>query len=215
VSPRGRLRLTLTTAFGVTYLTRALAEFRARYPELTIEAIFSDRRVDLLADGFDLAIRAGDLPDTSLIAQRLASADRLLCASDTYLAQRGVPQEPEELAGHECLRYAYHTSPGTWRLRGPRGQVAVEVSGTLVSNHGQMLVDAACLGQGIVFAPVFLTASHLREGRLRRVLPAWRGPMGIHAVCPEARHLSAKVRTLVDFLMERLRDPPWADWDAE
>jgi DNA-binding transcriptional LysR family regulator len=210
-APRGRLRVTLPTAFGVTYLTQPLAEFKARYPDLIIEAVFSDRHVDILEEGFDLAIRAGDLPDTSLVAQRLASADRVLCASEAYLERRGAPQKPEDLARHECLLYAYHLAPGTWNLRGPgEKKVAVEVSGTLVANHAQMLVEAACLGQGILFMPVFHTAPYLRDGRLRRVLPAWREPAAIHAVYPEARHLSAKVRAFVDFLVERLRKPPWS-----
>ncbi len=153
-APRGRLRVTLPTAFGVTYLTQPLAEFKARYPDLVIEAVFSDRHVDILEEGFDLAIRAGDLPDTSLIAQRLASADRVLCASEAYLERRGVPQKPEDLARHECLLYAYHLAPGTWNLRGPgEKKIAVEVSGTLVANHAQMLVEAACLGQGSSSCP--------------------------------------------------------------
>jgi DNA-binding transcriptional LysR family regulator len=211
VTPRGRLRLTLPTVFGAAHLTRPLAVFKARYPDLVVEAIFSDAHEDLLAEGFDMAIRIGELPDSSLVAQRLASADRTLCASASYLKRRGVPQEPEDLAGHECLRYAYHAAPGTWKMRGPRGPVAIEVSGSLISNHGQMLLEAACQGQGIIFTPVFVTAACLREGRLQPVLPAWRAPLWVHAVFPEARHLSAKVRVLVDFLVEHFRKPPWVD----
>ena len=213
-TPRGRLRITLPTGFGVAYLTGPLAEFKTRYPELTVEAIFTDRQMDLLEEGFDLAIRGGVLPETSLVAQRLANADSVACASEAYLQRRGVPREPEELAKHECLLYAYHTAPGLWKLRGPRGEVAVEVSGTLVANHAHMLVEAACQGLGIVFLPMFHVAPSLREGRLSRVLPEWRAPSPIHVVFPQARHVPLKVRLFVDFLVEKFRAPPWTRWEA-
>lgn len=211
-APRGRLRVTLPTAFGMSYLTGPLSEFKARYPELTLEAVFSDRQVDLLAEGFDLAIRAGELPDTQLITHRLATAEMFICASKAYLQRRGTPREPEELAHHECLLYAYHASPSTWRLRGPRGEVSVQVAGTLVTNHAHMLLEAASQGLGLVFMPLFHTVPYLRDGRLRQVLPGWQRSLTLQAVFPHARHLSAKVRVLVDFLAERFHVPPWAGW---
>lgn len=214
MSPRGLLRVTLPTAFGMTYLTGALVELKRRHPDLTIEAIFTDRHVDLLAEGFDLAIRAGALADTSMVARRLAGAEMVACASEAYLERHGTPQRPDDLAGHECLLYAYHVAPGTWKLQGPGGEVAIEVSGTFVTNHAHMLISAACQGLGIIFVPTFHSAPYLRDGRLRPVLPAWRWPISVHAVFPQARHLSAKVRVVVDFLVEWFRDPPWSGWDA-
>ncbi len=208
-TPRGRLRLALPHDFGALYLARPLAEFKARYPDLTIEAAFSDERVDLVAEGFDLAIRAGDLSDTSEIARRLAVSDKFLCASESYLAKRGIPAEPEELVQHECLLYAYHAAPRTWALNGPRGRVAVDVSGSLISNSGRVLVEAACAGLGIVFMPEFLTGPCLRDARLRRVLPSWKARAGVFAVTANARHSPAKVTLFVDFLAEKLRKPPW------
>jgi DNA-binding transcriptional LysR family regulator len=106
--------------------------------------------------------------------------------------------------------YAHHAVPGRWKLRGPRGLVEVEVGGHMVANHGVMLVEAAAQGLGLIFVPVLLAATELRAGRLRRVLPAWHWPMGVFAVYPPTPRVPAKTRVLVDFLVERLREPPWA-----
>jgi DNA-binding transcriptional LysR family regulator len=210
-APRGRLRVTLPTTFGSMNLAGPLAEFKERYPDLAIEAIFTDRQVDVLAEGFDVAIRVGDLSDSSLAVHRLTSVDRALCASEEYLARRGSPARPEALTQHECLRYAYHASPSAWRLKGPGEEVTVEVSGSLIANSGAMLLEAAQRGLGVVYVPLSLAAPYLRDGRLARVLPAWGWPIPVNAVFPNTRHLSAKVRTFVDFVAERLRDPPWSD----
>jgi DNA-binding transcriptional LysR family regulator len=209
-TPRGRLRVTLPTTFCEPDLLRPITAFKARHPELTLETFFTDRHVDLLGEGFDLAIRIGEVRDAGLIARRLAGAERAVCASPAYLERRGEPVEPEDLSRHECLIYAYHAQPGTWRLQGPRGEVAVEVSGTVVTNHAYMLVESARQGLGLVFAPVIYTAAYLREGQLRRVLPAWGWPTAVHAVYPGGRHPPLKVRLFVDFLVEHFRSPPWA-----
>lgn len=209
-APRGTLRVSLPSAFGTLFVTGAIAEFKARWPALTLELVFLDRQVDLIGEGFDVALRVGELGDTRLIARRLATADRVVCASPAYLEQRGTPREPEELAGHECLLYAHHAVPSRWKLQGPRGDIEVEVAGHMVANHGAMLVEAAAQGLGVVFVPAFLAAGELRAGRLRCLLPGWRWPMGVFAVYPPAPRVPAKTRALVDFLVERLRTPPWA-----
>ena len=208
-SPQGRLRINLPSAFAVGYLSAPLAAFKARYPALTIEAVLTDRKVDILAEGFDLAVRIGELDDSALIARRLASVDRAVCASPDYLRRRGTPAAPEELAGHECLLYAHHAVPTTWRLKGPGRDASVEVAGSLVSNHAEMLVAAACQGLGLVFCPLFFTAASLRQGCLVRVLPEWRIPLAISAVFPNARHVPAKVRIFVDYLVDHFRRPAW------
>lgn len=210
-APQGRLRINLPDAFAVNYLAAPLATFKARYPDLTVEAVLTDRKVDILAEGFDVAVRIGDLSDSSLIVRRLASVDRLICASPDYLRQRGTPRRPQDLAAHDCLLYAYHAVPTTWRLRGPEGDVQVDVSGRMVSNHAEMLVEAACHGLGLVFCPVFLVAAGLRARRLVRVLPDWRFPLAVSAVFPNARHVPTKVRVFVDFLVQHFAVPPWAD----
>ena len=210
-SPQGKLRITLPTAFAVCYLAVPLAEFKARYPGLTIEAVLADRKVDIMAEGFDLAVRIGELADSALIARRLTTVERTVCASPSYLSRRGTPSEPEQLQQHECLLYAYHAAPATWRLKGPTREALVEVSGTLVSNHGEILVEAACHGLGLVFSPMFLTAANLRSGRLVRVLPDWQFPLAVSAMFPNARHIPAKVRIFVDFLVAHFQTNPWAD----
>lgn len=210
-SPQGRLRINLPTAFAVGYLAAPLAAFKSSHPSLTVEAVLADRKVDLLAEGFDLAVRIGELPDSSLIARKLTSVHRAIYASPRYLAQRGTPQTPEELTQHDCLLYAYHAVPTMWRLNGPDRDVGIEVSGKLVCNHAEMLVEAACQGLGLVFCPLFLTAPSLRQGRLQRVLSDWCFPLSISAVYPHARHVPAKVRLLVDFLIAHFEKPPWAD----
>lgn len=210
-SPQGVLRISLPAAFTVDYLTAPLAEFKSRYPKLTVEAILADRKVDLLAEGFDVAVRIGDMPDSSLIVRRLTSADRAVCASPDYLRRHPAIEEPEDLAGHAALIYAYHTMPTTWRMRGPEREALVEVRGSLISNHGAVLVEAACQGHGLVFLPLFITAASLRAGRLVRLLREWKFTITIAAVYPNARHVPAKVRLFVDFLVEYFKNPPWAD----
>lgn len=210
-APTGRLRINLPAGFAVRYLAAPLAVFKARYPALTVELILSDRKVDLLAEGFDLAVRIGEPEDGSLILRRLACVHRSVCASPEYLKRRGIPQTPEELSAHDCLLYAYHSVPTSWRFRSPDREAVVDVKGTLVSNHAEMLVEAACHGLGLVFCPLFFTAPSLRDGRLVQVLPAWQVPLSISAVFPNARHVPAKVRLLIDFLVAQFASPPWAD----
>lgn len=137
--------------------------------------------------------------------------ERTVCASPSYLRRRGTPSEPEQLKQHECLLYAYHAAPATWRLKGPNRESLVEVTGTLVSNNGEILVEAACHGLGLVFSPMFLTAANLRCGRLVRVLPDWQFPLAVSAMFPNARHIPAKVRIFVDFLVSHFQTNPWAD----
>ncbi len=210
-SPQGRLRISLPAAFTVDYLAAPLAEFKARYPLLTVEALLADRKVDLLAEGFDVAVRIGDMPDSSLVARRLASVDRTVCASPDYLRRHGPIDKPEDLAKHECVIYSYHAMPTTWRMKGPDREALVEVAGSMVSNHGAILVEAACQGLGVLFLPIFITAASLRKGRLVRLLPEWKYPVTVAAVFPNARHVSAKVRIFVDFLTAHFLIPPWSD----
>lgn len=208
--PTGTLRVTLPSGFGAQFVQGALAEFAELYPDLKLELVFLDRQVDLIAEGYDVAIRVGDLGDGRLIARKLAAAERVVCASPAYLERVGTPESPDALAGHACLLYAYHATPGRWQLRGPDGERSVEVSGPLVANNALMLVEAAVRGRGLVFLPTFHAAAELRAGRLRRVLPAWGWPLGVFAVYPPAQRVPSKVRVFVDFMLERLREPPWS-----
>lgn len=209
--PTGTLRVTLPSGFGAQFVLGALAEFAELYPDLKLELVFLDRQVDLITEGYDVAIRAGDLGDGRLITRKLARAERVICASAEYLGRAGTPGTPEALAEHACLLYAYHATPGRWHMRGPDGEREVEVSGPMVANSGLMLVEAAARGRGLVFVPSFHVAAELQTGRLQRVLPEWGQPMGVFAVYPPTQRVPLKVRVFVDFMVERLREPPWAD----
>lgn len=217
-TPRGTLRLNCSTGFGIRHLTPALAAFQAQYPDLHADLTLSDRLVDLVEDGFDLVIRIGRLQDSSLIARRLAPSRMLICAAPAYLAARGEPEHPDDLAGHNFLRYSYSTVHEV-PLTGPDGESAsFGFAGNLVCNNGDALMAAALTGQGIVLLPTFYVGSHLAEGALRTVLPQWTLPqLTIYAVYPVSRHLAAKVRLFVDFLADRFRgEPPWdACWLAD
>lgn len=208
-TPRGRLRVTLPTAFCVPELVRPITEFQARYPELTIETFYNDRHVDLMAEGFDAAIRIGDVREASLISRRLTSADRILCASPDYLERCGAPREPEDLSRHECIIYSLSSNPKSWKLRGPRGEVTVEVSGRVITNHACMLVEAARQGLGVLIIPGIFCNQYLRDGQLRRVLPDWELPTSMYAVFPGSRHPPHKVRMFVDLMAEHFSAFPW------
>lgn len=207
---RGRLRVTLPTGFGIQFMLGMLAEFKSLHPDVTLELVFLDRQVDLIAEGYDVAIRAGDLGDPRLITRKLATTERVVCGSPAYLERAGAPASPDELARHECIQYAYHAAPGRWKMRSGEVEAEVEVSGRMVANNSHMLLEAAVQGHGLIFVPSFHVADELRAGRLRRALPAWNWPMGVHAVYPPTARVPHKVRVFIDFMLDRLRDPPWA-----
>lgn len=211
-SPRGTLRVTVPMSFGLGYIAPAIGDFMSQYPELDVDMHMTDRKVDLVEEGYDLAIRVGKLSDSSLIVRKIAPATGYVCASPAYLEAHGVPQNPEDLVDHDCLLYTYLRTGSTWRLERADGQVAsVEVSGRFRANNGTALVAAACRGLGLVLSPEFICADAIRDGSLQRVLEEWTLSTGaIWALYPHRRHLSAKVRLFVDFLIDQFADqPPW------
>jgi len=203
-APSGRLKLTCPYNLLAQPIAPALAEFNRRYPQVSFDVTVADRVVDLVDEGFDLAVRIGAPGGEQLVARRLGTTQLLACASPAYLARRGTPQAPEELARHSVLTYAYVSSPFQWRLVDAEGRAhEVRVSGPLHANSGELLVAAALAGMGIVFEPDFVVGPHLARGELRRVLPQYGGPkLDVWAVYPSRRHLSAKVRTFVAYLAE-------------
>ena len=209
----GRLRVNAPISFGTRHLAAAVAEFARENGRLRIELALNDRVVDLIEEGYDVAVRIGALADSGLIARRLSPCRLVVCASPGYLERRGWPAAPADLQGHDCLVYAYASHGGTWRFHGEQGEQEVRVSGSLVANNGDALMAAALAGQGIILQPTFIVGEALREGRLLPVLPGWRlADYAMYAVYPTARHLSPKVRRFVDFLAARFRDPP--PWEA-
>lgn len=204
-APRGRLRVNAPMSFGTLHVAPCLPDFLARFPDLDIDLTLEDRPVDLVKEGYDLAVRIGSLPDSSLVAQRLGPNRRLLCAAPGYLAEQGAPARPEALVDHACLIYSYASEGPLWRFRSAEGEVQLRLSGRLRINNGDALRAAALAGGGIALLPSFLVGDDLRAGRLLRVLPDWQDAYeaAIHAVYPASRNLSPKVRAFVDFLAER------------
>lgn len=206
-APRGLLRVNVTPSLGDLRVAPAAADFKVQYPEITIELIATARFVDLIDEGFDLAVRTEPPPESSLISRRVAPVRLVVCGAPDYLAKRGTPQTPRELAWHNCLTYSEMNFRDKWCLTEPDGKQAwVPVAGSMRANSTVALRAAALRGQGLVLLPTFLVGDDLKAGRLVAVLTGY-APAGsaIRALYPHNRHLSAKVRTFVDFLVERFR----------
>ena len=171
---RGRLRLALPAAMGRRWLSGMLADFVLAYPQVTVEAEYADRFVDLIGEGFDAAIRIGELVDNRLVARKLCDHRRILCASPEYLARHGVPVQPEQLNDHNCLCFSGLRSFPEWRLMSGERQVNVKVAGSLRSNDNEALLEAARRGVGILAGGDWLMGEDLASGRLVRVLPQWQ-----------------------------------------
>ena len=208
--PRGTLRLTASISFGVGYLAPAVAEFGARNPQLRFDIELSDRAVDLVDEGIDLAIRIGDIGSQAVIGRRIGVAQMICCAAPSYLAGRSPPRTPDDLREHACLTYAYASGGNLWPFAGADGRVRkVEVESGTHANNGAMLAALAVAGAGITLAPDFIVAPDVRSGRLVPLLADYSSPaIPINAVYPSRRHLSAKVRAFVDYLVSRFADAP-------
>jgi DNA-binding transcriptional LysR family regulator len=202
--PRGTLRLTTAINFGTHQVTPAIALFLARHPHVRIDVSLSDRIVDIIEEGFDLAIRIGGPGAQNLVARKLGETRFVLCASPDYLARHGAPESPEDLARHNCLTYEYALQDA-WTFRDPAGRErVVRVAGSLNSNNGDLNAAAAIQGVGIALEPDFIVGRELKNGTLVPVLEAFEAPaLPIYAVYPSRRFLPAKVRAFVDFLVER------------
>jgi DNA-binding transcriptional LysR family regulator len=202
--PSGLLRLTCPVSFGQRFVAAAVADFMAELPDLEVEMVLSDRFVDIVEEGYDVAIRIGTLPDSSLVARKLAPMRRCVCATREYFERRGRPQHPTDLAEHNCLLYTYEATGTRWRLRGPDGPVSVQVSGTLHVNNGDVIRQAVLRSVGVGFLPGFIVDADIREGRIEAVLEEWsESDAAVFAVYPHRRHVAAKVRSFVDFMAAR------------
>ena len=211
VVPRGTLRLTCSATFGSRHLAPAIAAFAARHPQMRFDVELSERFVDLVDEGYDLAVRIGAAGGQNVVARRVGATRVLCCASPGYLERHGEPREPEELAQHQCLRYEYLPTRDVWTFRDPKGgERSVRIAGPVHSNNGRILVGLAAQGLGISREPDFISAPELRAGHLRPILQAFETPpLPIYVVYPSRRHLSAKVRAFADFLAERFANEKW------
>lgn len=208
----GRIRLTVPLSFGTMHLTPALADFALAYPDIQLDVSFTDRVVSLVDEGFDLAIRVGNPADSSLIARKLCDIRLAVAAAPSYLAARGEPRHPADLAGHDCLLDSNFRDPHTWRFTDRDGAaLSVPVSGRLQFSNGEACLTAAEAGLGIMHGPSFLAGAALQAGRLKPLLEDFTDHrLAVYAMYPPGRHLALKVRVLVDFLAERYRgEPAW------
>jgi DNA-binding transcriptional LysR family regulator len=211
--PRGTLRVTSSVIFGARHLGAAISAYLERHPQMQVDLSLNERVVDLVDEGFDLAIRVGARIDPGLVARRITPVRVLVCASPAYLKRHGTPESPEQLAKHNCLMYAHSIHQGGWQLKRGREERRVPVTGNLRGNNGDALVSAAIEGLGVIFEPSFLVYEALREGKLVQLLPDWGSDeIWVFAVYPNRKFLAPKVRSFIDFLIERFGPEPY--WDA-
>lgn len=205
-SPKGTLRVTAPMSFGTMHLGAVLPAFLLRYPAVTVELDLNDRTVDLLREGYDMAIRIGRLQDSTLVARSLAPTQMVTCCSPAYLQGRGAPATPQDLGEHDCLLYG-HSRGVEWIFHEHGKPLPVPVSGRLLANNGEIVRDAAIAGLGIAWQPSFIVGEALRDGRLVTILDDYAAPpMAVHAVYPQHRQASLVIRAFVDFLGEMLAD---------
>jgi DNA-binding transcriptional LysR family regulator len=210
-TPRGLLRITAPVTFGIRQLSSVLFDFAAAYPDVGLEVSFTDRMVNLVEEGFDVAVRIGRLADSSLIARKLATVRAITVASPGYLAKRGEPRQPGELQNHEVILDLNLPDPYVWMFGRGAERAEARVTGRLRFANPFICAAAACAGLGIARVPAFAAAEELRKGLITALLRNCEpDPVILHAVYPHARHLASKVRAFVDFLAQRFSGE--ADW---
>ncbi|MEQ8326764.1 MAG: LysR family transcriptional regulator [Parvibaculum sp.] len=210
---RGQLRINAPMSFGISQLGPVMPEFMARYPELTVDLVLNDRRVNLIEEGFDVSLRISALTDSSLIARQLAPVERYIVGSPAYFEKHGVPKRPSDLAGHDFMLYTLLARPNILEMENAKGEKEqVELKGRFLCNNADAMVEMMLKGMGLVFSPDVLCHQHLKSGALVRVLEDWTVPaLTLHAIYPHSRHLAAKVRAFVDFTVEKF-GPGKAPW---
>lgn len=208
--PVGRLRINAPVSFGNLHLAPLWGGFLQLYPDVSLDITLSDRVVDLVEDGCDLAIRIARLPDSSLISRQLASTRIVLCASPAWLQRHPPLSRIEDIAAHPVIAYSYWSGGDVWAFDGPDGKVEVSTQARLRSNSGDTCLAAALTGQGLILQPDFIVGPDLRAGKLVEVLPQYKAPvLAIYAVYPSRQHLSVKVRRMVDWLATAFEVPGW------
>ena len=208
----GPLKVNAPVSFGIIHLAPLWAEFMARHPKVTLDVTLSDRVVDLVEEGFDVAVRIARLPNSSLVSRKIASTHLIACAAPSYLEKHGTPAHPSDLSAHAVMAYSLFSAGDSWEFEGPEGLVTVKVSPTLHTNSGDTCRAVALQDGGVIFQPSFLVGADLKSGALTQVLANYRSTeLGIYAVYPSRKHLSPKVRVLIDFLVESARKFGWPE----
>lgn len=211
--PRGRLLVSAPTTFGEFYLARAVARYQEEYPEVSVELALSDRFVNIVDEGFDLAVRIGTLQDSSLIARRIAPSRVVVCAAPDYLARAGIPSHPRELESYSCVVDTNLRSVDKWTFQDGGNRITVKVNGRFRVNNAIAVREALLAGQGIGYVPTYAIGNELKSGKLKMILSDYEvSGGGIYAMYPHNRHLAAKVRTFVNFLVQRFGATP--EWDS-
>lgn len=211
-SLRGRLRLAVPMAFGTRYLTPLLTDFALRYPELKMDIEYEDRVVNLHEEGIDVAIRIGELPDSSLISKTIAVNRHIICASPDYLATHGTPETPLDLAGHQALLYTQREPHSMWSLPVGRNVESFRVQGRMRTNNADQLMESAIAGMGLVILPTFFAVEAIIAGKLKIVMEPY-SPRGgnISLIYRQSMRASPKIEALSHFLYEHFGNPP--EWD--
>jgi len=208
----GLLRINAPFTFGILHLAPLWGTFMAEHPKVRLDVTLADRLVDLVEEGYDVAIRIATLESSTLVSKKLATTRMALCASPAYLARHGTPLHPGELARHSVISYSYWSTKDEWRFEGPQGAVSVRTQPCMHTNSGDTCRAAALAHQGVILQPTFLVGKDLTDGGLVELMPQYRSiELGIYAVYPTRKHVSAKVRALIEFLAQHFsgRGPSW------
>jgi DNA-binding transcriptional LysR family regulator len=216
-TPRGILRINSPMSFGILHIAPLLSEFRAQYPDIAIDMNLDDRKIDIVDEGYDVSVRISDMPDSSLVAKRLASCHHAIVASPEYLDTHGTPRTPDDLLDHNVLSFSYQSSVNDWHFLSPANEnVSVAVNSSVQINNSLAIREALLGSLGIARIPTFVVGRDLQLGKLRSVLSDYKIlEVSIYLVYPQRRHLSPKVRAFVDFMSSRISDTPYWDQDID
>jgi DNA-binding transcriptional LysR family regulator len=210
IEPSGVVRVNAPLTFGTMHLAPLWGPFADANPKVVLDITLSDRAVDLIEEGYDLAVRIATSPGSTVVSRKLASTRVVLCASPHYLQMRGTPKQPRDLTSHAVISYSYWSGGDEWSFEGPRGPVSVKIKSRIHANNGDTCRTAALAHQGIILQPDFLIGEDLRRGDLVELMPQFRSvELGIFAVFPTRKHLPLKLRRLIDFLVAAFRSPAW------
>jgi DNA-binding transcriptional LysR family regulator len=206
----GLLRISAPVTFGILHLANLWGEFARKHPKVSLDITLSDRVIDIIEDGFDVAIRIAQLPNSTLISKKLASTKMVLCASPQYIKRNGKLTHPSDLTKHAVLAYTYWSMRDEWTFEGPEGSVTVKTVPRLKTNNGDTNLAGALMHQGIVLQPTFLVGKYLNSGELVELIPEYKSiELGIYAIYPTRKLVSPKVRLLIDFLVQSFKKPNW------